>query len=155
MRLKQIESLISIGKMNYKINGTTVLLTLEPNELINKTIQNIFVNEKLNFGWISGLGAVKNIELGYYDLESKTYIKKIFKDDYELLSLTGNVTLVKGDYFVHSHVVISDKKFNCFGGHLFDAIISAAGEFKITLENTKITRKFSKEIGLNLWCDIK
>ena len=154
MKLRQTENLILIGKMNYKIKDSTILLNLEPNELINTSIENIFKNEKLGSGWISGLGAIKNIELGYYDLESKAYIRKKFKDDYELVSLSGNISFINNDYFVHSHVVISDRKFNCFGGHLFDATISAAGEFRITLEKTRISRKFSTEIGLNLWCDI-
>ena len=53
---------------------------------------------------------------------------------------------------MHTHVSISDKKFNVFGGHLFDAQIAAAGEFKISLLDCNIDRKLSSDIGLNLWC---
>ena len=43
-------------------------------------------------------------------------------------------------------------KCRSFGGHLFDAQIAAAGEFKIDLINEKIMRQYSNTIGLNLWC---
>ena len=54
--------------------------------------------------------------------------------------------------FSHTHITFSDTNYNVFGGHLFDAQISATGEFKIDILDSKIDRKFSNEIGLNLWC---
>ena len=32
--------------------------------------------ENLTSGWINGLGAITNIEIGYYDIEDKVYVKK-------------------------------------------------------------------------------
>ena len=138
--------------MNYKIINETILLSLDRNEYINHSIKEFFKYKQLQFGWISGIGAIHNIELGFYDLNEKKYIKKKFLEEHEILSLIGNVTLFNNDYFVHTHITISDKNFNSMGGHLFDAQISAAGEFKIDLANVQIDRKFSKEVGLNLWC---
>jgi hypothetical protein len=47
---------------------------------------------------------------------------------------------------------MSNQDFKTYGGHLFDAQIAAAGEFKISLLDFEINRKFSADIGLNLWC---
>ena len=138
--------------MNYKITDNTLILSLSKNDFINKSIKKIFKKEKLAFGWVSGIGAIYNIELGYYDIESKEYIKKKIKEEHELLSISGNITILNSEYFVHTHVSISDKKFNVFGGHLFDAQIAAAGEFEISLLDCNINRKLSSSIGLNLWC---
>ncbi len=138
--------------MNYRIVDNSVILSLDKNDFINQSIKQIFEKEKLLFGWISGIGAIHNIQLGYYDLENKDYIRKSFLDEHELLSLSGNVTLLDSQYFVHTHAVISDQNFRSFGGHLFDAQIAAAGEFKISLFDCAINRKLSNDIGLNLWC---
>ena len=138
--------------MNYKIIDKTILLSLEKDAFINKSIKKIFEEEDLRFGWISGLGAIHNVHLGYYDTELKKYIDKIFEKDYELLSITGNVSYLKSEYFVHTHISMSNQDFKAYGGHLFDAQIAAAGEFRISLLDCKIDRKLSTNIGLNLWC---
>ena len=139
--------------MKYKfISENQLILSLDRDEYINKSIKSLFANENLASGWISGIGAIYNIEIGYYDLESKKYIKKSFLDEHELTSIIGNVSFVNSDYFVHTHITISNNKFKAFGGHLFDAQIAAAAEFKIDLINKRINREYSAEIGLNLWC---
>ncbi len=139
--------------MKYRlINNKMMILTLERGEYINESIKNLFSNEQFSSGWISGIGAIYNIEIGYYDLSSKTYLKKNFLEEHELTSITGNISFVNSEYFVHTHVTISNKECESFGGHLFDAQIAAAAEFKIDLIAEKINRKYSDEIGLNLWC---
>ena len=138
--------------MKYRKVKNSILLSLEQGDYINQSILKVFNSEKLQFGWISGLGAVYDIELGYYDLEEKKYIKRKVFEDHEIVSLTGNVTFVDNEHFVHTHIVISDSKFQTLGGHLFDAKTSATGELKIDFFDIKIDRKFSNKIGLNLWC---
>tara|TARA_Y100000768_G_scaffold386214_1_gene374069 strand:+ start:4008 stop:4445 length:438 start_codon:yes stop_codon:yes gene_type:complete len=139
--------------MNYQIiNKNLMIVSLDKNDFINKSIKDIFVKEKLNSGWVSGIGAVCNAEIGYYDINIKQYFKKKYLEEYELTSLNGNIAFVDSEYFVHTHVTLSDNEFNCFGGHLFDAQIAAAGEFKVDLISNLINRKFCKNIGLNLWC---
>ena len=137
--------------MNYKIINKSILLSLDRDEYINSSIKNIFKKEEFEFGWIRGIGAVRNIEIGFYDLESKQYVKKKIKEEHELLSMMGNVTFVDDDYFIHAHVNLSGKSFKSFGGHLFEAQISLTGEFKIDILDCRINRRFSNEIGLNLW----
>ena len=139
--------------MNYKIiDNRIVLMSLNRNDYINKSIKSMFDLEQFKFGWIEGIGAVYNIEIAYYDIRNKKYIKKCLKDDYELISLKGNITFLSDDYFVHTHVVLSDREFKSFGGHLCDAQASAACEIKIDILDSPIKRNFSKDIGLNLWC---
>ena len=80
------------------------------------------------------------------------YLKKTLLEEHELLSIIGNVSFIDSKYFVHTHVTLANQDFKTFGGHLFDAQISATGEFKIDLFDYQINRKFSNNIGLNLWC---
>jgi len=139
--------------MNYnQLDKKTIILSLKKDDYINQSIQELFINEKMNSGWISGIGAIYNIEIAYYDLILKKYIKKSFPKEHELTSLTGNITFIDNKYFVHTHITMSDTNYNSLGGHLFDAQISATGEFKIDLIDKRIDRKYSNRIGLNLWC---
>ena len=89
--------------------------------------------------------------MGFYNLEEKKYEKSFFKGDYELTSFMGNITLKGGKKFLHSHVTISDDKFNSIGGHLFKAKIKVAGEFFMYIGKQKIVREIDPDIGLPLW----
>ena len=79
----------------------------------------------------------------------------MFNEDYELLSLIGNVTNLNNEQFIHTHIIsFSDTKFKAYGGHLFDAKVIAAAEFCIFTSKHLLNRKLNCEIGLSLW-DIK
>ena len=138
--------------MNYKIIDNTILLSLKKNEYINASIKYIFEVEKLKFGWINGIGAIYDIEIGYFDINKKDYVKKQFSGHYELLSLSGNISIKEGSRFVHTHITFCGTNYKVLGGHLFDAKIAAAGEFMIDASSFKIKRKYNQDIGLHLWC---
>tara|TARA_B100000401_G_C52745328_1_gene690453 strand:- start:67 stop:495 length:429 start_codon:yes stop_codon:yes gene_type:complete len=137
--------------MNHIAQDNKIMLRIDKGEYINKTILDVASFYNLKFGWINGLGAIMDPELGYYDLKNKEYIKKTIIGEFELTSLVGNLTLKEGDLFVHSHITFSDINFNAYGGHLFDCKIAVAGEFLIFRSPTEINRKYDDEIGLYTW----
>ena len=137
--------------MNHIAQDNKIMLRIDKGEYINKTILDVASFYNLKFGWINGLGAIMDPELGYYDLKNKEYIKKTIIGEFELTSLVGNLTLKEGDLFVHSHITFSDINFNAYGGHLFDCKIAVAGEFLIFRSPTEINRKYDNEIGLYTW----
>jgi len=60
-----------------------------------------FVDEqKILGGFVFGLGAFKDLTLGYYDSTKKEYIKKFIRDDLEFGNLTGSIAYVEGKPFV-------------------------------------------------------
>ncbi len=138
--------------MNYRIDNDQIYMTLAKGELINKTLELYAKSNEIGCAWINGIGAIEDPEIGYYSLEKKSYNKKVFSGYYELTSLIGNITIKEGESFSHTHITFSDIKYQIFGGHLFDAKITAAGEFVIIQGNKNIKRKMNAEIGLPLWC---
>jgi len=138
--------------MKFRKENNLYFISLDPGDMINSSFEKLAEIEKLNSAWIQGIGAVTNLEMGYYELISKSYIRKKFNDDYELTSLSGNITIKDGKLFSHTHINFSDSKFNVFGGHLFEGEISAAGEFIMTVGENFINRKFDNFTGLALWC---
>jgi len=137
--------------VNYKRSQDKIFISIDKGEFVNQKLLEVAIEENLTSGWINGLGALTNVEVGYYDIEEKIYVKKKFDSHYELLSLIGNVSLVDNKPFIHTHISFSDTDCKVFGGHLFDAEIIAAGEFFISISSYKLHRKLNCDIGLALW----
>ncbi|MFI3252268.1 MAG: PPC domain-containing DNA-binding protein [bacterium] len=99
---------------------------------------------------INAIGAVTDISLGYAYLEDNEikYNNIEYKEEYELLSLDGNMSLRDNKTAIHLHASLSDKNNNCIGGHVNYATISIVCEMFITVYNTKISREFDKEVGI-------
>ncbi len=137
--------------MKYTINNNKIFISLQTGDEIVKSITNILKEEKFYSGMINGIGAINQVELGFYNLEFKKYKKEFFNDDYELTSLMGNITLKNGNPFVHIHINMSDENFGVIGGHLFSAITAASAEVIVLLDDQRIKRELDQKTGLYLW----
>ena len=137
--------------MEYKRDNNKIYLSIDKDEYINISLLEVCKQNDVKFAWINGIGAILDPEVGYYNIDTKDYIKKTFSGDFELVSLVGNITYKEGQPLVHSHITFTDINFNAFGGHLFDCKISAAGEFIITVGDKKVSRSYNEDIGLFLW----
>ena len=110
-----------------------------------------FAYEKsIGSGMVTGIGAVKNPGLGYFDLLTKEYLRKEFEGNFELLNLTGNFARLGSDVILHCHATISDVNCTVFGGHLFRGEIAVTGEFYIYPGGIEINRGPDEATGLNL-----
>ena len=138
--------------MKFRIDKSRAYMTLAKGDNINKTFESFAEVKGVGCAWLNGIGALENPEIGYYSLEDKAYHRKTFKGEYELTSLIGNITLKEGKPFSHTHITFSDTEFRVFGGHLFNANITAAGEFIMQFGSDEINREMNAEIGLPLWC---
>ncbi len=138
--------------MKFRMDKSRVFITLAKGDNINKTFESFAEVKGIGCAWLNGIGALENPEIGYYSLEDKAYRRKTFKGEYELTSLIGNITLKEGKPFSHTHITFSDTEFRVFGGHLFNANITAAGEFIMQFGSDEINREMNAEIGLPLWC---
>ena len=138
--------------MNFRIDNSQVFITMAKGDYINRTFESFAEIKGVECSWLNGIGALENPEIGYYSIDKKSYYRKHFKGKFELTSLIGNITMKEGKPFAHSHITFCDSNYKVFGGHLFDAKITAAGEFIMQLGNDNITRKMNHGIGLPLWC---
>jgi predicted DNA-binding protein with PD1-like motif len=71
--------------------------------------------------------------------------------DVEIASASGTLGLVDGRPFVHLHAVVSDRRCETRGGHLFRAVAAATLEFVIFVADKPIERTRDEETALNLW----
>jgi predicted DNA-binding protein with PD1-like motif len=141
-----------VDKVKYRKVGEKIFVSLQTGDLINKSLTEISVKENISNAWINGIGAIDSVEVGYMDVVNKKYQKRNFNDNYELISLIGNITIKDGVPFVHTHITFSDTEYKVFGGHLFDAKITATGEIILTVADSKIDRQFNENVGIHTWC---
>ena len=71
--------------------------------------------------------------------------------DFEIVSFTGSITQKEGNLYHHIHMSAADGNNNVVGGHLNKATVSATCEMFIHVIDGEVNRKFSDEIGLNLF----
>ena len=134
--------------MQYEKDGYTYIIYLEQGESIMAMLTQFCKDHQIINGQISGLGAIKEIELGSYDLKNQEYITHKLDDTWELTSYQANIQLKDGEPFIHAHINISDHDLTVKGGHLFDAKVAVVGEFILRNIDSNGKRVFNSEIGL-------
>jgi len=130
--------------------GKVIVARLEPGEDILKSIESIAADQNLSSGYLSLIGAVSKVHLGYFDLEAKIYRDFTIDEDLEIVSCVGNISRLEKDYVVHAHIVASDVNGKCYAGHLMEGCkVSVTIEIVIT-EFPEMKRARDEATGLNL-----
>ena len=138
--------------MKVSQHGNAYYVQVQKGEPVMASLTAFAKEHGLGAGMIRGIGALTHVELGFYELPTKTYHRKRFDEEYELLNLTGNLSTVEGEPYVHAHVTLGDMAFNAFGGHLFEAEVAVVAELVVTPLEGSVAREMVEEIGLKLWC---
>ncbi len=128
-----------------------ILLKLERGEPVIHTIENFAATRQIPNAMVFGIGAVDNVEIGAYDLASRTYTRKQFDGAYELTNLTGNIGYKETTPVFHAHVTLSDHDCRAYGGHLFEMSVYATVELVLWPGNNRLRRTMDDDIGLALW----
>ena len=103
--------------MNFKKIKDTYFIKLERGEKIIESLKN-FCKKKVRCGYFIGIGALDEAELAHYLVEIKKYTSKIFKQPLEITNLTGNITTMDKEVYLHCHITLSDEEMKVIAGHL-------------------------------------
>jgi predicted DNA-binding protein with PD1-like motif len=136
--------------LKVKRTETGFLLVLEPGDEVIASLKRLAEAERIGAASLSGIGAVRDSVLGYLDTEQRQYVKQEFVDTMELVSLSGNLTLLDGEPFAHCHAVLSDREMRAVGGHLFQATTAPTVEIFLRVYEGEIARQFDPVSGANL-----
>jgi predicted DNA-binding protein with PD1-like motif len=126
------------------------VLRLEKGEEIISSLKQAVHDLEIKGGFFFGLGVGQDLVLGYYDAHKKEYLKKAFAGEYEFTGFSGNISWFKKSIMIHCHVTITDKDFQAFGGHLFQATVPATCEIMIFPFEHSLQRKKDPDTGLML-----
>lgn len=106
---------------------------------------------KIEGAWVNMLGAIEDPELGYYDLLTKTYTRRIFPGDWEITAIVGNLGWLEDTPVLHVHATIGGPDFSTRGGHLFAGRAGATCEVFLRDLKTRVARAKNDAVGLATW----
>jgi len=136
--------------MKAKQFGDTWIVRIDRGEEIVEMITNVCTENQIYLGQISAIGAVDEATIGLYDVKNQIYHSEKFTGDMEIANLSGNISTMNDDIYLHLHISLSDSSHKLFGGHLNAGIVSATCEVFIQTVNGRLDRYKDSEVGLNL-----
>jgi predicted DNA-binding protein with PD1-like motif len=98
----------------------------------------------------TGLGALSDAVLGYFDWQTKDYQRIPIDEQVEVLNLTGNVALADGEPKLHPHIVLGKADGTAHGGHLLGGHVRPTLEVIVTESPRHLERRSDPETGLAL-----
>lgn len=137
--------------MEYKKFNNTIVVRIDKGEEILEKIKEIALKENIKLANINALGATNDFTVGVFKTEEKKYYSNDFKGNFEIVSLTGTINTMNGEFYSHLHMSCGNEKGEVFGGHLNRAIVSTTVEMIINIIDGEVDRCFNEEIGLNLF----
>ena len=134
--------------MQSKENENLVFIRLFQDENIHeKLIETCKLHNVKTAVILSGLGQLKNFQIGYFK-EKSNYKKEKFQKPHELLSLTGSICYQNNNYELHLHATFSNEQMNAIGGHLFSGFVEVTNEIILLKTNINIERRTEEATGL-------
>ena len=137
--------------MDYRRFGNQIVARMDRGEEILEQLKAICLKEDVKLASVSALGAVDDFTVGVYKVDEQKYYSNHFQGAYEIVSLTGTVNTMDGEYYAHLHMSAGNDRGEVFGGHLNRAVISATCEMVITVIDGTVERVKDPVVGLNVY----
>lgn len=106
--------------------------------------------EDLNASHFTAIGAFSAATLGYFDYDTKEYLKIPITEQVEALALIGDIALDDGEPKVHAHVVVGLRDGTTRGGHILQATVRPTLEITLSESPAHLRRTTDPETGLAL-----
>ena len=135
----------------YRLYGDTYVLSIDNRQSIVEALAAFCREAGVRCGEITGLGAVDSATLRFFDMSLGHYIDRTYDEQMEIANLTGNVSEKDGQVYLHLHITLGRKDYSALAGHLLDARICGACELFVRPLPGVVGRRFSPEIGINLY----
>ena len=137
--------------MEYRRFGKTIVMRIDKGEEVLTQLKAMALKENVQLASVRALGATNDFTVGVFKVEEKKYYANHFTGDFEIVSLTGTISTMNGEYYAHLHMSAGDTQGRVFGGHLNEAIISATCEMVVEVIDGRVERAYDDDIGLNLF----
>ena len=109
----------------------TYAVVFDEHDEVIKLLEGFAKEKNLKAAQFTGIGAFSEVTLGFFDFDTKDYLKIEIREQAELLSLVGDITLYKDKHQVHPHVVVGKRDGTAYGGHLLKATVHPTLELVI------------------------
>ncbi|MBI5223655.1 DNA-binding protein [Candidatus Micrarchaeota archaeon] len=136
--------------MDYIKGQGTVIVRLDDGDEIVESIKKICKEEKIQSAHVSAIGAAKKVEISHYNTIEKKYNVIKLQGMLEIVSLSGNVSILNNEPNAHLHIILSMEDYSTRAGHLMKAEAYPTCEIVILPLGAKIERVHDDKTGLNL-----
>jgi predicted DNA-binding protein with PD1-like motif len=110
-----------------------------------------FAHEQgLSASRITALGAFERATLGYFDWETRDYVRIPVDEQVEVVSLLGDVALDGDEPRLHLHAVLGRRDGSTLGGHLLEARVRPTLEVLLVDSPSYLRRECDAASGLAL-----
>lgn len=100
--------------------------------------------------WFAGAGTVDGAEVWFYDRDEREHRSVGFDEPLAVAACVGNVSLLDGEPFAHTHAVLARPSGQALAGHLNAATVYA-GELYLRTFEEPLERERDDETGLDRW----
>ena len=128
----------------------TFALVFDKGDEITWTFRRFVTEQQLLASRFTAVGAVSDVVLGFFDPVKKKYKKIPIREQMEVLSLVGDVTVNQGTTEFHAHIVLGKSDGTAHGGHLLEGHVFPTLEMILVESPEYLTRRFDYETGLAL-----
>ena len=96
-------------------------------------------------------GAADRAAIGVYDLAEQKYYQEDLEGFMEIAGLSGSVTEMNGQPYIHLHAALADQRNIVHGGHVISLRVGATCEMFVRVLEGEVTREKDAGLGINLW----
>lgn len=140
--------------MKYKlINNAqqkTYAIIMDNGDEVTEQLMAFANEENVNASQFTAIGAFSEAVTGFFDFSIKDYRKTTFKEQMEVLVLTGDISIYKDQYKIHAHVVLGGKDGAAHGGHLVKGIVHPTLEIILNESPEYLKREMDRDSGIPL-----
>lgn len=135
--------------MKYLRDKNTIVIQLDIGDELISSVIDVCKKENVTSGYITGIGATDNAEVGVLIPSTKEYIKQIVSEDFEVTALSGNITVQNDIPYPHVHATLANIN-KMLGGHVNKMVMSVLGEVFIYITHFDIGRKKDERTGATI-----
>lgn len=127
--------------MYYSKCNVGYVVRAEIGEEIQEALRQFAQATHIKSAFYQGIGALTQVELAFFCTDQKVYDRRFFEDEYELITLVGNLSAHDELIVPHTHVAIGDRNFQTYSGHLVRGVVSVTAEILVTTIDIALSRK--------------
>jgi predicted DNA-binding protein with PD1-like motif len=104
--------------------------------------------QRIRAARLTGIGGFRDVELGFFDPAERDYRRIPVREQVEVLSLLGDITMGEEGPEVHAHVVVGLSDGTTRGGHLLSGEVWPTLEVLVSQVPTYLARRHDPATGL-------
>lgn len=128
----------------------TFVIVFDEGEEVMQGLERFAGENRLTAARLTAIGALADVTLGWFNLETQDYEEIPIDEQVEVLSLLGNVAIHEGKPKIHAHMVVGKRDGTAHGGHLLEGHVQPTLEVMVTETPRHLQRAIDRKTGLPL-----